>query len=172
MWYIVKMQLCGLIDLLKTTNQTICCILSPLPHHFQETSKDKSPPESVFSSFGVSYPFPQVCPQSLCTETGRLQPSHSIPQVCTRKRATTEAQWVQTRFYQLLIIHTSLYFNCPSHSPEKKGRKIALGIPAHCWKGLCPWRGCADRDQGLALLSPHLSGCKGTSLTSDTKSLS
>lgn len=55
MWWIVKTQLCGLIDLLKSTTP---CVLSPLHRHFQETSKDKSP-EMLSISFGVLWPFPR-----------------------------------------------------------------------------------------------------------------
>lgn len=37
----------------------------PLHHHFQETSKDKYPPEIVSSFFGLSQPFPQMCPRGV-----------------------------------------------------------------------------------------------------------
>lgn len=153
-------------DLLKTTTRMMLCILGPLQHHFQETSKSRFPPEVVFRSFlGFSTISQGLCLRGgwtggeLCTENPpqwkaeRLTASsYRYPagkQVCSREMKYERSLIILVRFYHLAIIHSSLHFDCPSHTPEEEGGKAALSIPAHCWKGPCLQRCDTDREQGL-----------------------
>lgn len=58
------------------------------------------------------------------------------------------------RFSQLLIIHTSLHFNCPSLSPGKKGRKSLWASQLTAGRGCVPER--AELTETKGWLCSHL----------------
>ena len=144
----------------------IPCILSPPHHHFQETSEDKSPPDILLSSFWVSQPFPQACPQGVTGPERTVSAMRNPPQqkmerltdISQHFRAGRQACRGEMRYERSLVSpgevlparHCLLFFSVfelSSSLPWRGRGKIVLSTPAHCWKGLCLQRGGTDRDQ-------------------------
>lgn len=125
------------------------CILSPLP----VTSRKPQGHISSWVNFQLLWafsPFPQVHPQEFLH--WESSPDKKRKAAATSQPSQGNELWQKLGGYGWGFTSSSsstpLHFNCPSHSPVKKREKSHCGHPAQCWKGLCPWRGCADRHQG------------------------